>query len=47
MFFARHIATPVESAVVRIAGMIVLIGALVLIARAKTEGGWRWRDGKN
>lgn len=25
----------------------VLVAALILIARAKTEGGWRWRNGKN
>ena len=28
-------------------GVVFLVVALILICRAKTEGGWRWRNGED
>lgn len=36
---------PQEGTIARLAGIVVLIAVFVAIARAKTEGGWRWRNG--
>ena len=33
-----------ERLVVQTAGLALLIAALFIITRAKTEGGWRWRS---
>ena len=34
-----------ERLVVQTIGLVLLVAALLFIARAKTEGGWRWRSG--
>ena len=45
--FAHAFLPPAVAAPVTFSGVVVLVAALVLIARAKTEGGWRWRNGKD
>lgn len=39
--FAKGVATTVE-----LCGIVLLIAVFVAIARAKTAGGWRWRNGE-
>lgn len=36
---------PREGTIARLVGIAVLIAVFVAIARVKTEGGWRWRNG--
>ena len=38
---------PALAVPVTFAGIAILVAALGLIARARTEGGWRWRNGKD
>jgi len=42
----RFLPAP-DAALVRFIGIVALIAGLVAIARVRTEGGWRWRNGKN
>ncbi len=46
-FLAVAWLPPAVAAAVTFSGIVILVAALVLIARAKTEGGWRWRNGKD
>ena len=39
-----YLAGPERVAAI-VPGILVLTAALILIGRAKTEGGWRWRSG--
>jgi hypothetical protein len=38
---------PLTGNIVRLAGVGLLLAIFVAIARAKTDGGWRWRDGRD
>ena len=46
-FLARALQPPALAVSVVFAGIVILVAALLLIARAKTEGGWRWRNGRD
>ncbi len=46
-FLAVALQPPALAVAVMFAGILILVAALLLIARAKTEGGWRWRNGKD
>jgi hypothetical protein len=45
LYFSPLLLPPMEATLVRLAGLAILIAGFVAIARAKTEGGWRWRNG--
>jgi hypothetical protein len=47
--FGLHwlVVTYVQAArqlVIQTAGLVILVAAVMLIAKAKTEGGWHWRS---
>ena len=44
-YFFMWTSDPRDGAPWMFGGVAVLVVALVLICRAKTEGGWRWRNG--
>jgi hypothetical protein len=46
-FLAGALQPPALAVSAIFAGILILVAALLLIARAKTEGGWRWRNGKD
>ncbi len=43
---AYRFMPPMSARVLSLAIIIVLTAGLVLVAKARTEGGWRWRNGK-
>lgn len=45
LYFSPLLLPPMEATLVRLSGLAILIAGFVAIARAKTEGGWRWRNG--
>ena len=47
LYFSRLLSSATEIALVRLIGVTILIAAFVAIARAKTEGGWHWRNGEH
>ena len=44
---SRHFFAGRERAVAHIAGVVALLIPFVLIVRARTESGWKWRDGSD
>ena len=46
-YLCLAVVDPREGAPWMFGGVAVLVVALVLICRAKTEGGWRWRNGED
>lgn len=45
LYLPRHLTTPDVASVVSTVGAVVLIAVFILIAKAKTDGGWHWRNG--
>ncbi len=44
-YFTRLLLPPADAVIAQWIGLLMLIAALVWIARVKTEGGWHWRNG--
>lgn len=47
LHFSQALLPPRDALLARIIGIAVLVTILVIVARAKTEGGWRWRNGRD
>jgi hypothetical protein len=47
VFAGRHIADPDTRMWVRSMGFIAVLIPTVVISYVKTEGGWRWRNGRD